>query len=191
MKKVFSLFIVCFSLLYSPLFALILVDKMMTPEDQKHTGVSKLTEAEQRHLEQWLNEHFVLKSEREKQAFSDGAYVSEIINGGQQVRLSDNSLYELAPEDWSKAQAWIAPTNVQVSFSDNEFYPFNITNPLSGYSVKARLVDKIKPKAMAPEEEKESNSAVKEHQTHQEPTQPLEQEGSTENTQPQKQNGNE
>ena len=140
MKQFISYLLGCSFLITSPAFSLILLDQEMSPEQQKKSGISKLTEAEQRHLEEWLDDHFVKKSESEKKIFGEKLYVSEIINGGQRLRLSNNSLYELAPEDWIHAQAWITSAEVQVTHSPNEYYPFTITNPSSGYSVKARLI---------------------------------------------------
>ena len=140
MKQFISYLLGCSFLISSPAFSLILLDQEMTPEEQKKTGISKLTEAEQRHLEQWINENLDKKSKPHSQPFGMDLYVSEVINGGQRIRLSDNTLYELTPEDWVKAQAWIGLTKVQVTHSPNEYYPFTITNPNSGYSVKARLI---------------------------------------------------
>ena len=139
--KQFISYILGFSFLFSsPAFSLILLDQEMTPEEQKKSGISKLSEQEQRHLEEGLNDNFHKKSEYEQNQFGSELYVSEVINDGQQLRLSDNTLYEIAPEDWVHAQAWIALAKVQVIHSKDEYYPFSITNPLSGYTVRARLI---------------------------------------------------
>ncbi len=94
----------------------------------------------------------------------ESVYVSEVINGGEQLRLSDNSLYEVAPEDWVKAQAWIVPTEIQVTMNNNEFYPFTLINPLSGYSVAARLLYSEKPTPLTPQKKNLIEEAVKEYQ---------------------------
>lgn len=140
MKRLISYILGISLLLSTPAISLILLDQEMSPEDQKRTGVSKLTELEQRNLEEWLGEKFQKKSEHHP-LFDNELYVSEVINEGQQLRLSDNTLYEIAPEDWVHSQAWIALTHVQVQQSKNPYYPFTIINPRSGYQVRARLID--------------------------------------------------
>lgn len=134
----------------SPLSALILIEDVMSPKDQEETGVSKLTRMEKLYLEKWLNKKFILKSEKEQINDTTSLYVSEIINQGQQLRLSNNSLYEIAPDDWELAQAWIAPTVVRVTFSNDPYYPWTITNPLSGYSVRGRLIGTERPQFLPP-----------------------------------------
>src|SRR3989338_2857606 len=134
----------------SPLSALILIEDVMSPKDQEETGVSKLTRMEKLYLEKWLNKKFILKSEKEQINDTTSLYVSEIINQGQQLRLSNNSLYEIVPDDWELAQAWIAPTVVRVTFSNDPYYPWTITNPLSGYSVRGRLIGTERPQFLPP-----------------------------------------
>src|SRR3989337_1421877 len=134
----------------SPLSALILIEDVMSPKDQEETGVSKLTRMEKLYLKKWLNKKFILKSEKEQINDTTSLYVSEIINQGQQLRLSNNSLYEIAPDDWELAQAWIAPTVVRVTFSNDPYYPWTITNPLSGYSVRGRLIGTERPQFLPP-----------------------------------------
>lgn len=130
----------CSFLISSPAFSLILIDEAMSPEEQKKSGISKLTISEQRNLEKWLSDNFVKKSEAKKNLFGSELYVSEVINGGQQIRLSDNTLYEITPEDWVKTQGWITLTRVEVTHTKEEYYPFTITNPNSGYSIRGRLI---------------------------------------------------
>jgi hypothetical protein len=142
MKHLYS--IVLFSLLLSTsqLSALILLDDVMSRKEQQQTGLDKLTHTEKRALEQWLNKNMLLKTEKEKTYEKQSLYVSEVINLGQQLRLSDNSLFEVAPEDWDRASSWIIAANVVVTRSNDTYYPWQITNPISGLNVKARLLEK-------------------------------------------------
>lgn len=130
-------------LVSSPLTALIFLDEVMSKEEQRKIGLDELSHRQRRALEEWLNDNVLLKTAREKQIHSQNdVYVTEIINQGQQIRLSDNSLYEIAPEDWAKATSWIIAATVKVTPTEDSYYPWKITNPISGLSVNARLIEK-------------------------------------------------
>src|SRR5579862_3339262 len=96
-----------------PLNAQIVLDEVMSRDDQKKTGVVKLTANEKIALEAWLNKNFVLKTE--EKATKSGLSLSINIDHGRKLQLSDNSLWEIAPDDVSKAAVWITPFPVQIS----------------------------------------------------------------------------
>jgi len=116
--------------------AVIQLDKMMTPDEMKKTGISKLSLQEKQELDNWLNLKFTVKTaERPKDIFLD-----ENINGGAQLKLSDGSVYEIAPTDRSKATYWLTPFQLKLEPSGDPNYPVKITNLVTGVSVKGKKV---------------------------------------------------
>ena len=135
-RSTFALALIGLGLSFSALQAQIVLDEVMSREEQKKTGVTKLTANEKIALEGWLNKNFVLKTKEE--APKTQLSLSINIDHGQKLQLSDNSLWEIAPDDVSKAAVWITPFPVQISSSGDLNYPCLITDVNSGTSVRAR-----------------------------------------------------
>lgn len=112
------------------------LNEVMTPEEQKKTGISELSNTQRKELEGWINQKFNLKTESQEKEL----YLSENILSGSQLRLSDGSLYEVMPEDRSKASFWLTPFQVKVEPSNDPNYPLNITNTVSMVTVRAKKV---------------------------------------------------
>ena len=68
-------------------------------------------------------------------------FLSENINSGTRLRFTDGSLYEVAPQDKSRAQFWLTPFLVQIESSGDPNYPYRITNTGTGVSVLAKQVE--------------------------------------------------
>lgn len=116
----------------------IFLDDVMSKEEQKKTGVYKLTAPQKIELENWLNRKFILKEQTEREQNAQPLSLSMNIDNGQKIELSDNSIWDIAPGDVIKASAWITPFPVKLSPSNDPDYPYFITNTVSGDSVKAK-----------------------------------------------------
>jgi len=115
----------------------IILDEVMSPDEQKRTGVSSLTAKQKIALEAWLNQNFVTKAQAAVPA-APQLSLSINIDNGQKLVLSDNSVWEIAPSDVPTASVWITPFPVKIAPSNDPNYPSLIINTDSGVSVKAR-----------------------------------------------------
>lgn len=137
-RSSFSLVLMGLALFFTPLQAQIVLDTVMSTEEQQRTGVANLSRNQKLALEAWLNKNFV---EKEKTAASQTELSLSInINNGQKLQLSDNSLWEIAPTDVQTSSVWITPFPVKITPSGNPDYPCLIIDLNSGDSVKARLI---------------------------------------------------
>jgi hypothetical protein len=131
-------------LMMPQLSALIFLDDVMTPSVQKKTGVDGLSYRQRLALEQWLNENFVMKNQAEEKKISKGIYLSQNIDNGRQLELSDGSLWEVSPDDTTKASSWILPFPLKIEPNDDpvdkDQYPSKILNQNTGFSVKVKMV---------------------------------------------------
>lgn len=123
----------------STTYADILIDDVMTREDQKKTGVANLSLKQKIALEAWINDHFILKDQPKHNA-EIARSLSININNGEKLLLSDNSLWEIDPKDRSVASVWITPFPVNILPSGDKDYPSLIVNINSGATVKARQI---------------------------------------------------
>ena len=138
-RKILSLIVACL-LLSSQSFALILLDDAMSKEDQKRTGIVNLTFAQKQALEQWLNQYCELRS-APKAAEQKNLYLSEIIENGTKVQLSDGSVWLVDPVDVERAALWISSGALKIVQSNNPDYPCLIVDPSTGISIKAKKLE--------------------------------------------------
>jgi hypothetical protein len=134
----FAFISIALALIFSPLEAQIILDEVMSRDEQKKTGVANLSRTQKIALEAWLNQKFVLKTKEE--ATQPELSLSINIDHGQKLELSDNSLWEIAPSDVQTSAVWIIPFPVKIASSGDPEYPCLIINLNSGASVKARPV---------------------------------------------------
>jgi len=120
----------------------IFLDDVMSKEEQRKTGVYKLTTPQKIELENWLNRKFTLKEQAQAPSNAQSLSLSINIDNGKKLELSDNSIWEIAPGDVLRASAWIIPFPVKLSPSNDPAYPYLITNTVSGDSVKAKRWEK-------------------------------------------------
>jgi hypothetical protein len=121
----------------------IMLDDVMTPQEQQKTGINRLTPAEKQELEKWLNENFTFKlpeAAAQPEPQKKELYLSENINNGKQLRLSDGSVYEIAPDDLVRTSFWITPFMIKIVPSQDPNYPYQIINTNTGTAVKAKQV---------------------------------------------------
>jgi len=116
----------------------ILLDDVMTKKEQRKIGINKLSRSQKIRLEKWINGTFVLKENNLAQ--TPNLYLSINIDSGSQLELSDNSLWEVDPDDRNISSVWLTPFPVQISPSGDPSYPFRITNRTNHDSVKARKI---------------------------------------------------
>lgn len=127
----------------------IVLDDVMSKEDQKNTGVSTLNRQQKIALEEWLNRNFISKVEDKKPSVPEIS-LSININNGQKLILSDNSVWEIDPKDVDIASVWITPFPVKISPSHDTDYPVLLTNTSTGVSVKARKSVEVPEKPVVP-----------------------------------------
>lgn len=123
------------------------LDIDMTPQEKKQTGIYKLDDKQKAALQQWIDAHY----EKRENVLGSGAItgkhptLSENLMQGRFVRLSDNTLWKIKPEDVPIVQGWITPAEILVSQSSDPFFTSQLTNKLTGSSVYARKVDSLPP----------------------------------------------
>jgi hypothetical protein len=135
MKRIFSL--CSLFLLSSVCSQQILLDEMMSLEDQKSTGVAYLTPKQKIALEDWINIHCNCPSkpqEKEKQ----NLYMSINIDNGREIQLNDNSIWEVDPRDYVYSEAWLTSFPIKIVPSDDPDFPFLLVNKSTGVSVRVR-----------------------------------------------------
>ncbi|HSW86958.1 MAG TPA: hypothetical protein VLG49_05605 [Rhabdochlamydiaceae bacterium] len=118
-----------------------LLDDVMSKDEQHLTGVYYLTHNQRAELEAWLNQNFDLKPKPSPREIpKEELTLAENINNGHQLRLSDGSVYQIAPADVPRASGWITPFPIQIVPSGDMDYPFKIVNKNTGSSLKAKLI---------------------------------------------------
>lgn len=131
-------------LMMSPCLARIFLDDAMSPEEQKKTGVAGLSYQQRLALEQWLNDNFVAKSpEEEKKINLNPLYLSQNIDNGKTLMLTDDSVWEVKQEDRSISESWLTPFPLQVldnTDSDKAQYPKKFVNLNTNATVKVRMI---------------------------------------------------
>ena len=137
-RAVFALAFISIAISYSHLHAQILLDEVMSNEDQKKTGVVNLTKDQKIALEAWIDQNFTLKAK--PKAPETELSLSINIDKGQKLQLSDNSLWEISPDDVSTSSVWLTPVPIKITPSGDLNYPCLIIDQNSGISVKARRI---------------------------------------------------
>ncbi len=124
--------------MYTFLIATVLAafDSGMSAEEMRQTGVAKLSAQEKMALETWIETRYSKKLVAQNSKKTP--VLEENLKNGSLIRLSDNSLWEINPTDTPITQGWITPVQIKVTSSDDSAYPYNLTNTLTGSTVKAR-----------------------------------------------------
>ncbi|HEY4254831.1 MAG TPA: hypothetical protein VGM34_00610 [Chlamydiales bacterium] len=133
-------------LLVSSLLAAEILDFDMTPDEKKKTGVGKLSDKQKSALQQWIDNHYVKRDQPlAVTAPKQRPTISESIQNGKFVRLSDGTLWSIAPQDTALTQSWITPVEIIVTQTSDSEYPYKLTNTLTGTAVRAQKVEKVVP----------------------------------------------
>jgi hypothetical protein len=131
-------------LLITTLLGAEILDFEMTPAEKKKTGVGKLSEKQKSALQQWIDNHYVKRDQPlANVAPKQRPTISESIQNGKFIRLSDGTLWSIAPEDTVLTQSWITPVEIIVTQTGDSEFPYKLTNTLTGTTVRAQKVDKI------------------------------------------------
>lgn len=64
--------------------------------------------------------------------------ISQVIDNGNKLVLSDSTTYLINPSDSNKVAGWLGAADVTVSPSSNPTYPYSITNNWTGTTVSAQ-----------------------------------------------------
>lgn len=135
MKKLFLLPLV----LIVPLFAKIVLDDTMSRDEMTNTGVGNLNYSQKMALQDWINQNFEPKTDFPNKK-KEQLFLSLNIDEGAKLELSDNSTYEIAPEDRIYTMYWITPFPISLGQSGNAKYPVKITNLNTKTSAKGKQI---------------------------------------------------
>ncbi|MCK4329072.1 hypothetical protein KAX02_04450 [candidate division WOR-3 bacterium] len=121
--------------------------ELMTVEEQKQTGIIRLTKLERKALEQWLAnwtlEVIEAISESSGQTYwgvGNTHWVSEKIDRGDFIQLEDGSLWEISPIDRINTMLWLSFEDIVVIESNNPHYPYKLINTDSEDTAEAKLI---------------------------------------------------
>ncbi len=136
MRCIFALCAVSFasSLLANPL----VLDEVMSREDQKRTGVAYLSTNQRIALEQWLNKNCNCPSRITPVEEEKNLYVSINIDSGKKIQLNDNSIWDVDPRDYSLSEAWLASIPVKIVPSFDPDFPCLLVNRNTGVSIRVK-----------------------------------------------------
>ncbi len=128
------------------LLAAQVIDTDMSRQDQKDTGIYKLTDKQKSSLQQWIDNNYTKRDAplAAAQTPKKGQPVlQDNIGNGRYIRLSDLSAWEINPEDTPITQGWITPVEIHVSKSGDANYPFMLTNSLTESKVRAKKISSV------------------------------------------------
>ena len=101
--SLFALILTCSQLQSSE----IILDDVMSQEEQKKTGIKKLSFKQKVALESWLNRTFVLKEKASENTTPLSLSIN--IDRGEKLQLSDGSVWLIAPTDRQISSIWLTP----------------------------------------------------------------------------------
>lgn len=113
----------------------------MSQEEKKQTGIAKLTIQERATLQEWIEEHYAKKVVAQNKGSSP--VIEAVLKRGRFIRLSDETLWEIDPQDTLITQSWITPSEINVAENTDDDYPYSLTNSLTGSKVRARKAKKV------------------------------------------------
>lgn len=128
------------------LLAAQVIDTDMSRQDQKETGIYKLTDKQKSALQQWIDNNYAKREEPlavAEKPKKGQPILQDNISSGRYIRLSDSSSWEINPEDTPITQGWITPVEIQISKSGDANYPYVLTNSLTESKVRAKKISKI------------------------------------------------
>ena len=120
------------------------LDHEMTAEERKLTGIHKLSDKEKSVLQRWIDSHYEKREVVVAQKLT-GKHptLSENLQSGQYIELSDNTIWQIRPKDLPISQGWITPAEIIVTQSGDRNYPSKLTNSVTGSSVFAKRVESV------------------------------------------------
>jgi len=119
---------------------LLLLDEVMSKEDQKKTGVIDLKPNQKIALENWINKNCPCAGQAKSEK-AEALFLAINVEGGKKIQLSDGSLWEIDPRDYSVSSTWLSPMPIKLTPSYNRSFPTLLVNKNTGVSVKARRAE--------------------------------------------------
>jgi hypothetical protein len=115
------------------------LDSVMDRTLQQKSGIAYLTRQQKSMIENWLNDTFILKPKQNSTNSAEySLYLSINVDNGKQLRLSDNSLWDVAPADQQTAAFWITPFPLKLSASNDPNYPMLMTNLNTNVQIRVK-----------------------------------------------------
>ena len=65
-------------------------------------------------------------------------HITQVMNGGKELHLSDGTIWEIRPEDVIISGSWLFPSDIAISSSGDAKYPHRLTNRITGTYVLAK-----------------------------------------------------
>lgn len=130
------------------LIALVLsttLSDLIPPDIQQQTGLVNLTSRQQQELANYLVQ-FMQPNPPENQRVT----LAENLHGGRVLKLSDKSIWEVAPQDVNITSLWLTPFPVTIGHSPDPYYPSTLTNQVSGTTVHVRSIQTENPADLPP-----------------------------------------
>jgi len=120
------------------------LDKVMTKEDQRRTGVSKFSAEERAALEEWLGKFAidvaatVNKKEGTYVGVGQRHWIKDVIDRGAIIRLEDGSLWEISALDKIDTMLWLPIDDITIVENKSPLYPYKLIN--SREAAEAKLI---------------------------------------------------
>ena len=122
-------------------------DNIMTADEKRKTGINKLNEQEKTALQEWIDTKY--RAQPKETTNQTLITLQENLMNGQYIKLSDQTLWHIRPEDYSIVQGWVTSVELVISPGTDPFFPIKLTNKVTGSSVFARKIDQL-PKETSP-----------------------------------------
>ena len=91
--------------------------------------------------------------------------ISMVIESGNFIELSDNSLWQVADDDTNTAEDWILPSDILLKEAKDKKYPYTLTNTATGQTIKVKKSSKEEVDIFkAAQEAKEREELIRETQ---------------------------
>lgn len=116
----------------------LVLDEVMSSEDQKKSGVSYLNPQQKIALEEWLNKNCNCPNRIAPEEDKKILFVSINIDAGRKIQLNDNSIWDVAPEDHEISEAWLSSIPIKIVPSDDPDYPYLLVNRNTGVSIHVK-----------------------------------------------------
>jgi hypothetical protein len=116
----------------------LLLDEVMSREDQKRTGVAYLSTNQRIALEQWLNLNCNCSTRINPVEKAENLFVSINIDNGRKIQLNDNSIWDVDPRDTATSEAWLASIPIKIVPSEDPDFPFLLVNRNTGVSIRVK-----------------------------------------------------
>lgn len=147
-------FLISFSLVWAQSPSTLDLKNLMSPAEQKNTGVQKLSAKELQALQQWITNwtiQMVGKAASPNSTASTppsgGLTVASNVMEGQFLKLSDGKVYNIVSYDRLYSFYWQVGDSIVVQASNDSIYPYTLSNSKATVTVNGKLVSEKTQKA--------------------------------------------